>query len=272
MSAPKTEFGAWYASQQAGGGSTGGSSSSSAPGAPGGSLLSSVSAALTGAAAAALGGAAAPSPAGGGADVEAAAGAGDGTGGAPGAGGGMLSGFVAAVGGYLPAGAAAAVGAAPPPPPAPADWTCGLSYGQRVQAFAVLACGSVSLYAASFFVFLPLLLITPSKFATAFTFASLLWLAAFAVLRGPRATLAPLAARDNAPFTAAYVGSLALSLYATLVVQSYFLALAAVVVQVSAGVWYSSSYVPGGPAAAAALGRVCLGTVRGVATSVCRVR
>ena len=68
-----------------------------------------------------------------------------------------------------------------------------------------------------------MLLFAPAKFATAFTFASLMWLGGFALLWGPRATLLPLLAPGKRLFSAAYFGSLALSLYAALAGQGYFL-------------------------------------------------
>jgi hypothetical protein len=270
MTAPKSDFGAWFASQQQGvAGSMSASSAAARPSGEGG-LFASLSGLLGGgagsgsAAGAPGGGAAAPGSAQG-ADVEA--------GGAGGAGAAASSSaaLLSSLSAFLPAGlqpqqgageasAAAAAAAAS----SPGEWTCGLSYGQRLQAFLLLGCGSLSLYFAAFFIFLPLLLLAPSKFATSFTFASLLWLAGFAILRGPRSTLLGLLQRDKLPFTAAYVGSLALTLYATLVSQSYFFVLLAVVVQCSAAVWYGSSYIPGGPAAAGALGRMAISTGRGV--------
>ena len=48
------------------------------------------------------------------------------------------------------------------------------------------------------------------------------------------------------PFTSTYVGSLALTLYASLVLQSYILVLFFALVQACAVAWYLLSYVPGG--------------------------
>ena len=180
-----------------------------------------------------------------------------------------ISNIGATLGGYLPVlGSSAAVtnGSTTPapvsPPPNTNEWTCGLSYAQRFQAFLLLGCGSVTLYFASFFVFLPLILITPSKFATSFTFGSLFWLAAFAMLRGPKSTILSLLQKEKLPFTIAYFASIVLSLYSTLIVQSYFFVLLAVIIQLVAALWYSSSYIPGGTAAFSALGRMLWTTSR----------
>ena len=110
-----------------------------------------------------------------------------------------------------------------------------MSSAQRFQAFGLLLVGSLALYFAAIFLFLPMVIFMPAKFATTFTFASIMWMAAFAILRGPRATLRGLVGdRDKRGFTAAYVGSLALTLYSTMFTSSYFLPLVAICVQVSA--------------------------------------
>jgi hypothetical protein len=89
-------------------------------------------------------------------------------------------------------------------------------------------------------------------------------MAAFAILRGPRAILKGLFSdKEKRIFTAAYIGSLLLTLYSTLFTSSYLLALLAITVQVSAMLWYSSSSIPGGTAAMSALSRWCLGSWMG---------
>lgn len=153
-------------------------------------------------------------------------------------------------------------------PTAANEWTCGLSIWQRYQLFGMLLLGSIFLFLTAFFVFLPLLAFAPGKFASAFTFGSILYILAFAVLRGPRYTLVSLAARDKAPFTAAYVGSLCVSLYATLFSGSYFIILLATIIQLAALLWYAASFIPGGTAGMAAFTRMACGSVMGLARSL----
>lgn len=150
------------------------------------------------------------------------------------------------------------------------EWTCGMSATQRFQAFALLACSSVSLYFASFFIFLPMLLFAPSKFATAFTFASIMWLLGFAILWGPKSTLSSLVAPDKRAFTLSYIGSLMLTLYAAFVSQSYFLIMLAIAIQLTSAMYYTASYFPGGTMAAGALSRMCIGSVRAMLSSASR--
>jgi hypothetical protein len=91
-------------------------------------------------------------------------------------------------------------------------------------------------------------------------------MAAFAILRGPRATLLALVSdKDKRVFTLCYLGSLALTLYTTIFTSSYLLALVAIIVQVSAMMWYTSSSIPGGTAAMARLSSWCLS---GLGTSI----
>ena len=69
------------------------------------------------------------------------------------------------------------------------------------------------------------------------------------------------------PFTSAYVGSMALTLYAALVLHSYFLVLIFSLVQACAVAWYLLSYVPGG---APILKLVTRSTLRVMAALCCR--
>jgi hypothetical protein len=178
---------------------------------------------------------------GGGGDAESGAAAG-GADADDGGGGGesssFLPSFVRASSGLFGGGAAA-----PPPPP---EWACGLTMAQRLQVGGVLLLGAAVLFSAALFVFLPMVLLFPGKFASAFSSGSVLTLAAMALFRGPRTFLLGLLERDRLAFSAAYIASLALTLYAALAGQSYFLVVFAVAVQVAALLWYASTFVPGG--------------------------
>lgn len=126
------------------------------------------------------------------------------------------------------------------------EWACGLSRTQRFQIFLVLLIGSGVLFSMSLFVFLPMLILAPSKFATSVTFASLMFMSAFAILRGPKTTLMGLLQRERLPFTLAYVSSLVLTLYSTLIAHAYLLTVISVCAQALALAWYGASFVPGG--------------------------
>jgi len=157
-------------------------------------------------------------------------------------------------------------------PPPPSEWACGMSMAQRWQVGLVLLLGSGALFMVALFVFLPMVVLMPSKFASSITFASLLFMAAMAMFRGPRTMLTGLIERERLPFTAAYVLSLVLTLYATLVSQSYITIIVALAVQIAALAWYASTFIPGGTAGMSFLSRMVLSSAassaRGVAGMV----
>jgi hypothetical protein len=79
---------------------------------------------------------------------------------------------------------------------------------QRFQAFVIALVGGIVFIALSLFVFLPMLLFVPSKFATSFTLGSILFIVAFAMLRGPRTVFRQLVSPDKAIFSVIYVASI----------------------------------------------------------------
>jgi len=110
--------------------------------------------------------------------------------------------------------------------------------------------------------FLPLVLVRPQKFSLFFTLGSLLVMSAFAVLRGPTEQLKHMLSIQRLPFTATYLGSMVLTLYAALVAQSYLLVVLFSAVQVCALTWYVLSYVPGGAPALKLFAKVASRGVR----------
>lgn len=94
--------------------------------------------------------------------------------------------------------------------------------------------------------FLPLVLLRPQKFCLFFSLGSVLSMASFAVLRGPIEQLKHMFSLQRLPFTSTYLGSLALTLYAAFVLQSYLLVLLFMALQAGALGWYLLSYIPGG--------------------------
>jgi hypothetical protein len=71
-----------------------------------------------------------------------------------------------------------------------------------------LGVGSVLLFMMALFVFLPMVIFVPGKFALSFTFASVLLIGCIAFLRGPRKTLTGLFAREKLIFSGSYIASL----------------------------------------------------------------
>ncbi|ELU38730.1 Got1/Sft2-like family domain-containing protein [Rhizoctonia solani AG-1 IA] len=87
------------------------------------------------------------------------------------------------------------------------------------------------------FLTLPWLALKPGKFALAFRFC---------VLIGPVNQIKHLLSKDRLPFSAAYFGSLGLTLYFSLGSPSYFGALISAIVQIIALLSYIAAYFPGG--------------------------
>ena len=120
-----------------------------------------------------------------------------------------------------------------------------LSRRQRLMGFATCAFGgAICLWLASFF--LPVLVLKARKFALLFSLGSVLVMAALGFLRGPWAFCRHLATRERLPYVAAYLGSLALTLYGAMHLRRALPTTAAAILQVAALAFFAASYVPGG--------------------------
>ena len=95
-----------------------------------------------------------------------------------------------------------------------------------------------------------MIILSPSKFAITFSLGSALVLASLGALKGWQQMFGHMASRERLPFTAAYLGSLIGTLYASMIMKSYIFSLLSCVAQVAAGVWYIASFFPGGAAGA----------------------
>uniref|UniRef100_A0A383VCL2 Vesicle transport protein n=1 Tax=Tetradesmus obliquus TaxID=3088 RepID=A0A383VCL2_TETOB len=116
---------------------------------------------------------------------------------------------------------------------------------QMVHFFSFLGVGVLFLFFA-FFIGLPTLLLSPSKFALFFTIGCCLVLSAFAALKGWCAQMQHMMARERLLFSAGYIGSVVMTLYAALIMKSYVLSLLCSGLQVVALLYYLTSYYPGG--------------------------
>ena len=116
----------------------------------------------------------------------------------------------------------------------------------QMTAFAVLLGAGALFLAVAFFVCLPVVVLSPHKFALAFTVGCALVLAAFAALRGFRAQLSHMLSQDRAAFTAGYLLAMAGTVYFALVRKSYLLSVAFCALQLLGLLYYLASYFPGG--------------------------
>lgn len=105
--------------------------------------------------------------------------------------------------------------------------------------------GMIMLFLA-FTVALPMVVLSPSKFAFAFSIGSLLVLAAFTSLKGWRQQLKHMVSKERIWFSAAYIASVFATLYSATIMKSYLLSLICCALQMAALIYYVVSYFPGG--------------------------
>lgn len=96
------------------------------------------------------------------------------------------------------------------------------------------------------FIALPVIILSPSKFALSFTLGNACILSGAASLTGLRASLEHAFDSGRAPLSAAYLASALATLWAALVAHSYLLSLLCSSLQVGALSMLVASYVPGG--------------------------
>lgn len=89
-------------------------------------------------------------------------------------------------------------------------------------------------------------LFNPRKFVTLWSVGSLMFLASFAAVMGPMAYVYHLLSTPRLPFTAAYFGSIILTLVFALKLHSTILTLFSAIIQIACLLWYLISYFPMG--------------------------
>jgi hypothetical protein len=122
----------------------------------------------------------------------------------------------------------------------------GLPSATQLTYFAAFLGAGLLFLSLAVFVFLPMIILAPGKFALTFTLGCVSVLAALASLRGWRAQLTAAMQRDRLPFTAGYAASVLATLYAALVAKSYLLSLGCSGLQAVALCYYVAAYFPGG--------------------------
>ncbi|CAK7235967.1 Protein transport protein sft2 [Sporothrix bragantina] len=105
--------------------------------------------------------------------------------------------------------------------------------------------GALACFVICFALF-PIVATRPRKFVILWTLGSILFLSSFAAMMGPWAYVQHLASTPRLPFTAAYFGSIALTLYFSLGLHSTILTLISAIIQLACLLWYLVSYFPMG--------------------------
>ncbi|KAH7114314.1 Got1/Sft2-like family-domain-containing protein [Dendryphion nanum] len=122
-----------------------------------------------------------------------------------------------------------------------------LSRWDRLLVFGGLLLAALAMFATCFaLMFTPVFLVKPRKFAILWSMGSVLFLAAWGVLMGPIQYAQHLISGPRLPFTAAYFGSIVLTLYFSLGLHSTILTFIASIAQLVCLLWYLVSYFPMG--------------------------
>ncbi|KAL2019232.1 hypothetical protein VTK56DRAFT_9959 [Thermocarpiscus australiensis] len=121
-----------------------------------------------------------------------------------------------------------------------------LSRWDRLLIFGACNLAALACFVICFALFPVISLGRPRKLVILWTLGSILFLSSFAAIMGPWAYLQHLASTPRLPFTAAYFGSLGLTMYFAIGLQSTILTLFSVLVQLACLVWYLVSYFPMG--------------------------
>ncbi|KAL4813670.1 Got1/Sft2-like family-domain-containing protein [Aspergillus spinulosporus] len=145
------------------------------------------------------------------------------------------------------------------PLPAPSrreeeDTFFALSRWDRMLIFSACNLGAAVCFVICFFLF-PVLSLKPRKFAILWSVGSLLFLLSWAVLMGPMIYVRHLISGSRLPFTAAYFGSIAMTLYFAIGLHNTFLTLLSSIFQLAALLWYIVSYFPMGSTGLQFMGR-----------------
>ncbi|RDA90892.1 hypothetical protein CP533_4444 [Ophiocordyceps camponoti-saundersi (nom. inval.)] len=122
-----------------------------------------------------------------------------------------------------------------------------LSRWDRLLIFGACNLAALACFVICFTLF-PVLSLRPRKFVILWSVGSLLFLASFAAVMGPVNYLHHLFSTPRLPFTAAYFGSILLTLVFALKLHSTILTLLSAVAQLACLIWYLVSYFPMGAA------------------------
>ncbi|KAI3328588.1 Got1/Sft2-like family-domain-containing protein [Ustulina deusta] len=120
-----------------------------------------------------------------------------------------------------------------------------LSRWDRLLIFGACNLGALACFVLSFALW-PILMTKPRKFVILWSFGSLLFTSSFGAVMGPRTYLQHLTSGPRLPFTAAYFGSIALTIYFSVGLQNTILTLISALVQIACLLWYLVSYFPMG--------------------------
>ncbi|KAG7396297.1 Vesicle transport protein [Phytophthora boehmeriae] len=120
-------------------------------------------------------------------------------------------------------------------------------------------------------IFLPLIMIRPSKFALSFTLGSICCMGAFAMLKGPAAYITGLLQPNRLLLTSAYFVTLGCTLYSCLILGNYVFVVLSSVLQLMTLGSFALSAFPGGNSSLKAFGALFWKSARGMLQAIARL-
>ncbi|KAL3849113.1 hypothetical protein ACJIZ3_010995 [Penstemon smallii] len=126
--------------------------------------------------------------------------------------------------------------------------TSNVPSGKSLMYFGLFLGAGVFFIFISFTIFLPVMVLKPQKFAICFTIGCAFIVGSFFALKGPKNQLVHMLSKERLPFTLGFFGSMAGTIYVSMVLHSYILSVFFSMLQVLALSYYAISYFPGGSA------------------------
>ncbi|KAI0391605.1 Got1/Sft2-like family-domain-containing protein [Xylariaceae sp. FL0594] len=120
-----------------------------------------------------------------------------------------------------------------------------LSRWDRLLIFGACNLGALACFVLCFALW-PVLMAKPRKFVILWTFGSVLFITSFGAVMGPKTYVLHLTSGPRLPFTAAYFGSIVLTIYFSAGLHNTILTLISALIQIACLVWYLVSYFPMG--------------------------
>uniref|UniRef100_A0A0D6QTK1 Vesicle transport protein n=1 Tax=Araucaria cunninghamii TaxID=56994 RepID=A0A0D6QTK1_ARACU len=133
--------------------------------------------------------------------------------------------------------------------------------GKSIMYFGLLLATGIFFIFIAFTMFLPIMVVMPQKFAICFTLGCIFIIGSFFALKGPRNQFAHMTSKERLPFTAGFLGSMAATIYVSMVLHSYILSVIFSGIQVLALSYYVISYFPGGSSGMRFLSSTLMSTV-----------
>ncbi|KAH9312798.1 hypothetical protein KI387_027833, partial [Taxus chinensis] len=95
--------------------------------------------------------------------------------------------------------------------------------GKSIMYFGLLLATGIFFIFIAFTMFLPIMVVMPQKFAICFTLGCIFIIGSFFALKGPINQFAHMTSKERLPFTLGFIGSMAATIYVSMVLHSYIM-------------------------------------------------